>query len=41
MIYKLRNHYHLSRELCYRMKNDIKKKDTEMKEIPLKSSEEK
>ena len=30
-LFKLKNHYHLSRELCYRMKNDIKKKESEMK----------
>jgi hypothetical protein len=28
-ILKLREHYKLSRELCYKMKNDIKKKESE------------
>lgn len=39
-ILKMKDHYNLTRELCYKMKNDIKKKESQSKETPLKNNEE-
>lgn len=36
----MKDHYNLTRELCYKMKNDIKKKESQSKETPLKNNEE-
>ena len=37
---KLKDHYKLSNELCYRLKKDLRKKQSELKATPLESNEE-